>query len=178
MPLYKPSNPSTGLIRKIFGDPMSESTQKDYPELARAWASAQIRMPKETKNVNRVSANITNDAILGRYTGILGEVDINKQANEQNDSLRNTLVHEITHANRPSSFKSFAQRFTQPWDKRDEEIEAEDKASYKNNPIREHRHDNYLPLEKGDIRDPRIASYRTDPTLEHRKKLLASKLER
>ena len=176
MPVYKPANPSFGLIKRMLGDPMSESTQKDYPELARAWASAQVRMPKETSNVNRVSANITNDSILGRYTPIIGEVDVNKQANEQDGSLRNTLVHEITHANQPSSFKSFAQRLTRPWNKRDEEIEAEDKASYKNNPIRERRHDTYLPPEMGDIKDPRIASYRTDPTLELRKKLLASKL--
>lgn len=186
MPLYKSSNPSTGLMRKIFGDPMSESTQKDYPELARAWASAQVRMPRETSNVNSVTADLNDPDYLGMYTPYNGRININKKGVTESNNLREVLVHETTHAGQSITPKTIVEKW-RPWAERQEEIEAMRMGAI--NPIRERNSDKNLSLREGDRRDPRlpesnnvtystttsIKPYRLDPSLDKEKKLMSYK---
>jgi len=156
-----PSHPSSNWMRKILGGPISESTQKDWPELAKAWASAEVRMPKETgivSNVREMGPMSRNVGPLSDAYGVTGptfkNIAINRKLVTEDDMLRDTLAHELTHAGQPITFKSLRENVMLPWDKRPQEIEAQ--ATERNNPIGQAKGDRNLPLRPGEKRDPRL----------------------
>lgn len=156
-----PSNPSSNWMRKILGSPISKSTEQDWPELAKAWASAEVYMPEKTNIVSNVKAMGPLSRNVGPLSGAYGvtgpglkNIAINKKLVTDDDMLRDTLVHELTHANQPTTFKSMRENIFMPWDKRPQELEA--MASERNNPISQAKGDRNLPLRPGEKRDPRL----------------------
>jgi hypothetical protein len=148
------TSPSPGLLRRIFGGPISESTQTEYPELAREWASAEMNMPQETTMTNRVGPM----GALGRFLSggayaaanpILGSISLNRQAIEQDkQNLGDVLAHELTHMHqKPSLIAGFRKYYTPP-ENIPEEQEA--LAAESKRPVR--RSDIYLPPEKRKVR--------------------------
>lgn len=98
----KATAPTPGLLRRIFGGPISESTQEEWPELASAWAQQEFAMPSETTWTNRVRPfnfiekwlNPQADAIQWPW----GTIAINKPLVERDkQDLGDVLTHELTH---------------------------------------------------------------------------------
>ena len=161
------TNPSTGpsesWMKRIFGSPIQESTEKEWPELAKAWASAEVRMPKETAEVARVRPM---DYVERHSPGLkdsYGALKPNKQLVlhkdyvTQDNMLRDALVHELTHAGqKPRGVIDSFKDAMLPWEKRPNEIEA--MAAERNNPIRQAQADRKLRLLPGQMRDPRLPS--------------------
>ena len=119
-------------MRKIFGGPMSESTQEEWPELAKQWASAEVNMPRETSKVNRIGPmGPVERKLTGGATGRtkFGNMSINREAVTLDNTLRDTLVHELTHAGQPHrGLVQYLKDIVTPWEKipaEQEAIEAE-----------------------------------------------------
>jgi hypothetical protein len=148
-------------MRKILGSPISKSTEQDWPELAKAWASAEVYMPELTKNVSNVGAMgpvSRNVRPLSQAYGVTGplfkNISLNRKLVTEDDMLRDSLIHELTHANQTQTLGSLRDNVMLPWDKRPQELEA--MASERNNPISQAKGDRNLPLRPGEKRDPRL----------------------
>jgi len=115
-------------MRRILGGPISESTQNEWPELAKEWASAEVNMPKETSMVDRVGPmGPVEQKLTGGATGRtnFGSMSINRDAVTLDNTLRDTLVHELTHAAQPHpGLIDYIKNLATPWEKRPEEQEA------------------------------------------------------
>jgi hypothetical protein len=145
------ANPSISWLRKILGGPISESTQEEWPELAKEWASAEVNMPRETSQVDRVGPmgsierKLTKDA-TGRTN--LGRISINRQAVTEDDNLRDTLVHELTHAGqKPRGLVEYMKSIMTPYEQRPEEQEAFE--AEQNYPWKKVQRDRQLRSESG-----------------------------
>lgn len=125
-------------MRKMTGGPISESTEKEWPELAKQWAAAEVNMPKETSMVDRVGPM---GPVEQKLTGganartNFGRISINRNNVTLDNSLRDTLVHELTHAAQPHRglIQYMKDMFT-PWDKipyEQEAIQAEQNYPWK-----------------------------------------------
>lgn len=113
--------PSPGILRRIFGGPISESVQNEYPELAKAWAHQEFTMPQETTMTNRVSPMGPLGRFLsgGAYAAanpILGTISLNRQLIERDQqNLEDILTHELTHIRqKPSLMAGFRKYYTPP----------------------------------------------------------------
>ena len=53
MPQTEPK-PKQGMLRRIFGDPISSSTDKAWPELRQVWSGRQIERPDLEGNVSSI----------------------------------------------------------------------------------------------------------------------------
>ena len=107
MPLTQ-NQPKPSLLRRLFGDPISESTDKEWPELRGALASVQTQRPDvEGQNTSIGPMSRFNKWRSGNADGItdmFGRVQINREKMAQNpdnteDLLYKTLNHELTHTN-------------------------------------------------------------------------------
>ena len=139
------ADPSPEFVKKMTG-----SSDEEWPELARHWASAQINMPNETSRASVRSMGPREGAILGNPYGMTypnKTIAINPNTVNTDNSIRNTLVHELTHVGqKPRGLVQFMRdRFT-PWHQRPNEIEAVNaEATY---PWRERGSDIVLRPEK------------------------------
>jgi hypothetical protein len=116
----------------MMGGNISESVQKEWPELAKEWASAEVNMPEETSKVSRVGPMGWVESHLpkiGDASGRsnFGRISINRQAVTEDNNLKETLQHELTHVGqKPKTLvehlKSLFDRT--PWEDRPEEKEA------------------------------------------------------
>jgi hypothetical protein len=91
-------------LRKLFGDPISENTDKVYPELRAAWSGRQIERPDLEGQVTSIKPmGIFNkwrypDAYA--ITNPLGGIQLNRELiNKDKQDLNDVLIHEMTHAN-------------------------------------------------------------------------------
>jgi hypothetical protein len=91
-------------LRKLFGDPISENTDKVYPELRAAWSGRQIERPDLEGQVTSIKPmGIFNkwrypDAYA--ITNPLGGIQLNRELiNQDKQDLNDVLIHEMTHAN-------------------------------------------------------------------------------
>lgn len=122
------SKPSPSLLRKLLGGPISESTEQEWPELAKEWASAQINMPNETAMTDFVGPmGPVERFITGGASGRnnLGRISINRNVVTQDKNLKDVLQHELTHMGQKSrGLMGYLKSIGTSWDKRPEEIEA------------------------------------------------------
>lgn len=101
------AGPSQGLMRRIFGGPMSESLQTEWPELAKEWATQEMRMPFETSQTPRVRPmNWFEKFALPKAQAVTlpwGTIGLNRDMIEQGSgNLGDILVHELTHVGQPT----------------------------------------------------------------------------
>lgn len=164
----QPASPSTQFIRKVLRGPISQSTEEEWPELARHWASAEINMPEETSRVAKVRelGPIGRAQIGDAYGGFYptsGTIGLNRDLVTKDNMLRDVLVHELTHAGQNPGIMGMLNKvrhqFT-PYTERPEEKEA--LAAERNYPWREKGRDTYLPSGPLD----------TGPTTKTKKKLM------
>lgn len=116
-------------MRRIFGGPMSESVQDEWPELAKAWAQQELRMPRETTATNRVRPmNRLEKFLTGDATALanpIGTIAVNRDVVTQDRNLDDTLVHELTHmGQKPRGLVGYLKSAGTPWENRPEEKEA------------------------------------------------------
>ena len=91
------------LIRRVFGDPISESTDKEWPELRGAFAGREIERPD-------LAGSVTSVKPMGMFnrwrypdayavTNPLGGIQLNKQLiDKEKSDINDILIHEMTHA--------------------------------------------------------------------------------
>lgn len=97
------TNVQPGLLRRIFGGPLSDSTKKVWPELEKAWAGHEIEMPDEAQQTNRVRPmNFIERSIYGPNVNAAtmpwGTIALNRPAIENNKiDIDSLLTHELTH---------------------------------------------------------------------------------
>ena len=94
---------STSLLRKVFGDPLSQRNAEQWPELATSWAGRQVEMPNEAAKVNKLRPmNFIEKAILPGAAGVTwpwGTIALNQNEIKNNGlDLGDTLAHEVKHA--------------------------------------------------------------------------------
>lgn len=96
------STPSESWRRRLLGNPVSEKTATQWPELARSWLGREIEMPNQTaatnsvRPMNFVEKMIMPDAAAATYPW--GTIALNRGQIEKNQvDLGDTLVHELTH---------------------------------------------------------------------------------
>lgn len=122
------TSPSPGLLRRIFGGPMSSGTAKQWPELEQSWAGREIEMPKESTMTNRVRPmNIIERAFnpdAYAKTSIFGNIALNRPMIEgHNQDLSDILVHELAHVGQGKS--GFLRRYFNPSEIENEAINRE-----------------------------------------------------
>jgi hypothetical protein len=93
------------LLRRLLGDPISESTDKAWPELRAAWSGRQIEAPDKEGSVTSVKPmNMFNRWRFPDAYGVtspLGQIQLNKDLIERDkQDLNDVLIHEMTHAKR------------------------------------------------------------------------------
>lgn len=115
-PAAKPA-PQRSLLRRIFGEPLSQNTAKQWPELEKQWAGRQIEMPNEEGKVTSLGTMNMFDKF--RYpdtfgvTGPFGGIKLNRELIEkENADVGDILVHEMTHAGQGSG--GFLKRLVNP----------------------------------------------------------------
>lgn len=102
------TQPSPGLLSRLFGQGISDKTSQEWPDLAQAWASRSAEMPRETamtrsvRPMNAYERFVSGDA--SAVTWPWGTIALNRPAIEADKTdLNSTLTHELTHVGqRPS----------------------------------------------------------------------------
>ena len=117
-----------GILRRIFGDPISESTDKAWPELRQVWSGRQIEKPDLEGNVSSIRPmGIFNkwrypDAYA--VTSPFGGIQLNKELiDKEKSDVGDILIHEMTHANQGAG--GFLRKFYNPNKDEYEAIDAE-----------------------------------------------------
>ena len=104
LPLSTPgiTAPSPGILRRILGDPVSNTTANKWPELATAWRGQQNEFPKDAARVSNIgemgplSKMIHGDA--DAITGPFGSIRLNREVMAKNgQDVNDVLAHELTH---------------------------------------------------------------------------------
>lgn len=129
---------------------MSESVEKEWPELAESWRRQEIGMPRETTLTNRIRPmNRLEKFLTGNATALAnpwGTIAVNRENVTQDRNLDDTLVHELTHMGQKSrGLIGFLKSKTTPWEQRPEEIEA---MEAERNWVRPRTTDIELPVEE------------------------------
>jgi len=98
-----PVSNKPSLLRRIFGEPVSEDTAKDWPELQRSWVGRQIERPDLERNVTSIKPfgimDYWKNPNAYASTGPLGGIRLNRERIEtEGQDLNDVLVHEMTHA--------------------------------------------------------------------------------
>lgn len=111
------TKPKQSLLRRIFGDPISASTDKAWPELRGAFAGRQIERPD-------LEGNVTSVKPMGMFnkwrypdayavTNPFGGISLNRELIEKDkQDLGDVLIHEMTHANQGAG--GFLRKFYNP----------------------------------------------------------------
>lgn len=127
MPVTTPA-PKQSLLRRLFGDPISEQTDKEWPELRGAFAGREVELPDAAGQVTSVRP--MNAFTKWRYpdtygvTDKLGRIQLNRDLiQSEHQDLNDVLVHEMTHANQ--GVKGFLSKFYNPSGPEYEAINAE-----------------------------------------------------
>lgn len=95
--------PKLGLLRRIFGDPISQSTEQEWPELRKSWAGREVEMPDESNATTGVRPmNFLERYYFGPQTQAAtypwGTIALNRENIDKNKvNLDSLLVHELTH---------------------------------------------------------------------------------
>jgi hypothetical protein len=139
------------ILRRIFGDPISEQTDKDWPELRGAFAGREVERPD-------LAGNVTSIKPMGMFnkwrypdtygvTDQFGRIQLNKELiDKEHSDINDILIHEMTHAGQGAG--GFLRKFYNPSKDEYEAINAE--------AMRKVRKDNInLPNDTGVI-DPTI----------------------
>ena len=127
---YPPPKPS--LIRKLKGDALSDTSKKNWPQLANAWAAQEIEMPDETQAVGNLRPMNFLEQLLPDAQGITypwGTIALNRDNIEKEKAdLRSVLRHELTHIGQTGTPKSLLRglygQLTNTYENRPNEIEA------------------------------------------------------
>ena len=97
------NQPKQSFLRRIFGDPISETTDKEWPELRGAWSGRQIERPDIEGSVTSVRPM----SMFNRWrypdayatTNPLGGIQLNRSLIEkEKQDVNDVLIHEMTHA--------------------------------------------------------------------------------
>lgn len=104
--------PSPGLLRRLLGGPISQDVQQEWPELAKQWASHEMRMPKETTKATKVKPmNWLERMMHGNAYAITrpwNTIALNRPAIEQDKiDLGDVLTHELTHVGQTPGFLGY-----------------------------------------------------------------------
>ena len=117
MPQTNPNQPNQSLLRRLFGDPISTSTDKAWPELRGAFAGRQIERPD-------LEGNVTSVRPMGMFnkwrypdayavTNPFGGIQLNKDLiKSEKQDLNDVLIHEMTHAGQ--GMGGFLRKFYNP----------------------------------------------------------------
>lgn len=121
-------NNKPGLLRKIFGDPLSSSTAQEWPELQKAWAGRQIERPDLERNVTSVKPmgffNKWRYPDAYAVTNPMGGIQLNRDLIEKEGSdINDILIHEMTHAGQ--GMGGFLRKFYNPSKDEDTAVNAE-----------------------------------------------------
>ena len=112
--------------------PISEETQTEWPELAKAWASREINMPYETSRASSVGPMnwlerfLFKDALA--TASPFGGISLNRpfiESIQGGVDLNDILTHELTHVTQPFDISRLWKGLSIPYYKRPEEVEAE-----------------------------------------------------
>ena len=110
-------SPSPRLLRRILGEPVSGSLEKEWPELKSAFAGREIEMPGESEKVNWIKQMgpimkmLNPDAYAA--TNPFGVISVNKGLIEKDkQNLDDVLVHELAHIGQGK--KGFLRKFFEP----------------------------------------------------------------
>lgn len=147
----KQDMPSTSILQRVFGGPMSESTAREWPALEASLAGRQNEMPNETAKLGRVmpmgmlSKMMYPDAYA--VTGPMGTVAMNRELIEKDkQNIDDVLAHELAHVGQGKM--GFLRKFYEPNAVENEAIDREALRNVRREDIR-------LP-DNGQI-DPTIA---------------------
>lgn len=97
------TQPTPGLMRRLFGGPVSESTAAAWPELEKSWAGREIEMPSETAATHKVRPmNWYEKYAVGPSGRAIawpwGTIALDREGIEREKmDLDDLLVHELTH---------------------------------------------------------------------------------
>ncbi len=149
--------PNTSILRKIFGDPISQSTDKEWPELRGAFAGREIEMPDKAAAVNTLRPmNMIEKAILPGTAGITwpwGTVALNRDEIKNSGlDLNDTLAHELVHAGQNTvsgllkKIYNAPSDFMKPYQDKSQEKEAFDYEH--NRPVRHYDINLKSPIKK------------------------------
>ena len=115
-------------LRRIFGDPISESTDKEWPELRGAFAGREVERPD-------LAGNVTSVKPMGMFnrwrypdayavTAPFGGIQLNKKLiDSEKSDINDILIHEMTHAGQGGG--GFLRKFYNPNPDEHEAINAE-----------------------------------------------------
>jgi hypothetical protein len=124
----KQDMPSTSILQRVFGGPMSESTAKEWPALEASMAGRQNEMPVESAKLGRVmpmgmlSKLMYPDAYA--VTGPMGTVAMNRELIEKDkQNIDDVLAHELTHVGQGKM--GFMRKFYEPDKVENEAIDRE-----------------------------------------------------
>ena len=91
------------LIRRVFGDPVSDATEQSMPGVRAAWTGRQIERPDLEGSVNSIKPM----GIINRWrypdayavTSPFGGIQLNKALiDKDKQDINDVLIHEMAHA--------------------------------------------------------------------------------
>ena len=123
-----PNPQKQSIIRRIFGDPVSDKSEKEMPGLRAAWSGRQIERPD-------LEGNVTSIKPMGMFnkwrypdayavTNPFGGISLNKDLiDKEGSDINDILIHEMTHANQGAG--GFLRKFYNPSKDEDAAVTAE-----------------------------------------------------
>lgn len=116
------------IIRRIFGDPVSDSTEKSIPGIRAAWTGRQVERPDLEGSVNSIKPmgmfNRWRYPDAYAVTSPFGGIQLNKSLIEkEGQDINDVLIHEMTHAKQGGG--GFLRKFYNPSSVENEAINAE-----------------------------------------------------
>lgn len=127
-PKPRKETPSTSILQRVFGGPMSESAAKAWPALEASVAGRQVEMPNESAKVGRVmpmgmlSKLMYPDAYA--VTGPMGTIAMNRELIEKDkQNIDDVLAHELAHVGQGKM--GFLRKFYEPNKVEDEAVNRE-----------------------------------------------------
>lgn len=122
------SNNKPGFLRRLFGDPMSQKTTEEWPELAASWSGRQVERPDLAEKVTSVKPmgmwNKWRYPDAYAVTNPMGGIQLNRELiNKEKSDIGDILIHEMTHAGQGAG--GFLRKFYNPSKDEDAAINAE-----------------------------------------------------
>lgn len=116
------------ILRRIIGDPISESTDREWPELRKSFAGREIERPDLANKVTSVKPfglfDYWKNPNAYASTSPFGGIRLNRERIEtEKQDLNDVLVHEMAHAGQ--GLKGFLKSIYNPNKFEDEAINAE-----------------------------------------------------
>ena len=108
------TQPTPGLLRRLFGGGPSEQISQEWPQLAQAWATRSAEMPNETGLAGSVRPmNMYEKFASGGAHAITwpwGSIALNRDSiSQDNVNLPQLLTHELTHVGQRPTLLSHLQ---------------------------------------------------------------------